>query len=212
MSKGKIARLVGGALAAIAALWPGGIRPGPGEEDQDRRRLRPDRPVRRRRLGAAVHRRQDHDRLLHQAGRRRGLPDRGGLCRRPEQARRGDQRSDAPGRAGKGRHAARLLCLGRVRSGRRQGRAAQEVHVDHDLHLERGAGEPAPALCLPAAGRAASSTARRRPTSSPTTRRRSSARIPRTCAWPSSTRTAPMASTSPRATRSAPRSTASTSC
>ena len=36
-------------------------------------------------------------------------------------------------------------------------------------------------------------------------RRRSSARTRRTCASPSSTRTAPMASTSPRATRKAPR-------
>ena len=40
----------------------------------------------------------------------------------------------------------------------------------------------------------------------------SSARSPRTCAWRSSTRTAPTASTSPRATRTAPRRRASTSC
>ena len=44
------------------------------------------------------------------------------------------------------------------------------------------------------------------------TPRRSSARSRRTCASPSSTRTAPMASTSPRATRPAPRRPASTSC
>ena len=43
-------------------------------------------------------------------------------------------------------------------------------------------------------------------------RRKSSARIRRICASPSSTRTAPMASTSPRATRPAPRRPASTSC
>ena len=43
-------------------------------------------------------------------------------------------------------------------------------------------------------------------------RRRSSARSRRICASPSSTRTAPMASTSPRATRPAPRRPASTSC
>ena len=117
MSKGNIVRLAGGVCGCRRGVGTGGVRPGPGKEDQDRRRLRPDRPVRRRRLGAAVHRRQDHDRLLHQAGRRRRLQDRAGLCRRPEQARRRHQRGGAPDRAGKGRHGARLLLLGAVRAG-----------------------------------------------------------------------------------------------
>ena len=159
MSKGRLRALWAVAVAAVACLGPGGLRPGPGQEDQDRRRLRPDRPVRRRRLGAAVHRRQDHARLLHQAGRRRGLQDRGDLRRRPEQARRRHQRGGAADRAGKGRHAAGLLLLGAVRAGGRPGRAAQEVHVDHHLHLLGGAGEPPPELRLPRRSRAASSSA-----------------------------------------------------
>ena len=70
----------------------------------------------------------------------------------------------------------------------------------------RRAREPPSALRLPRRRSAAISYGERRPTSSPSTPRRSSARIPRTCAWRSSTRTAPTASTSPRATRPAPRS------
>ena len=84
---------------------------------------------------------------LHQDGRRRGLQDRGGLCRRPEQARRRHQRGRPPDRAGKGRHGAGLLLLGAVRAGGGARRAAQEVHVDHDLHLLGGAREPNSSTC-----------------------------------------------------------------
>ena len=48
------------------------------------------------------------------------------LRRRAEQARCRDQRVGAPDRAGEGRHAARLLLLGPVRAGGREGRAAQK--------------------------------------------------------------------------------------
>ena len=75
----------------------------------------------------------------------RRLQDRGGLCRRAEQARRRDQRGGPPDRAGKGGHAARLLLLGRVRAGGGAHRAVQEVHVDHHLHRLAGAGGPPPA-------------------------------------------------------------------
>ena len=140
------------AFASVACFGPGGLRPGPGKEDQDRRRLRPDRPVRGRRVEAAIRRRQDHARLLHQAGRGRRLQDRADLRRCPEQARRRDQRGGAADRAGKSRHGDGLLLLGAVRAGGGEDRDAEEVHVDHHLHLERGAREPAPALRLPAAG------------------------------------------------------------
>ena len=184
----------------------------PGQEAQDRGDLRLLRSPRRRRLRPARARREDHDRLLHQKGRRRGLPDRGDLRRRPEQARRRHQRGGPPDRAGKGRHAARLLLIGAVRAGGRPRRAAQEVHVHHHVHLVRRAREPESQVRLP---RAAERPAvrpdvdglhRRR------TRRRSSARSRRTCVSPSSTRTAPTASTCRRATRPAPRRPASTWC
>ena len=189
----------------------GGFRRGPGKENQDRRDLRPDRPARRRRLGAAIYRRQDHARPVRQ-DRGRGLQDRGGLRRRPEQARRRHQRGGPPHRAGKGRHAAGLLLIGAVRAGGRPRRAAQEVHVDHHLHLLGGARRQELQVCLPSAGE-------RRPVRPDDdglhrrrTPRRSSARSRRICASPSFTRTAPTASTWPRATRPAPRRPASTSC
>ena len=59
------------------------------------------------------------------------------------------QRGGAPDRAGEGRHAARLLLLGPVRARGRPGRAAQEVHVDHHLHLLGGAREPQSQVRLP---------------------------------------------------------------
>ena len=144
MSNGKIARLVGGAVAAVAALGLAvsaqaqekklkigvvydltGPLAGGGSELQY--------------IGAKI--------MLDQfiKTRRRGLQDRGDLCRRPEQARRRHQRSGPPDRAGKGRHAAGLLLLGAVRAGGGPRRAAQEVHVDHHLHLLGGAREPASA-------------------------------------------------------------------
>ena len=92
-------------------------------------------------------------------GRRRGLQGRGGLCRRPEQARRRDQRGGAPARAGKGRHAAGLLLLGAVRAGGRARRAAEEVHVDHHLHFLRRVRRQELQIRLPSAGQPATSTA-----------------------------------------------------
>ena len=102
--------------------------------------------------------------------------------------------------------------VGAVRAGGRPRRAAQEVHVDHHLHFLGGAGRQELQICVPSAGLGRpvrpddDGFHRRR------IRRRSSARIRRICGSPSSTRTAPMASTSPRATRPAPRRPASTSC
>ena len=149
-----------GAQSCTPARWAvcrnsgagdGGSRRGPGKENQDRRHLRPDRPARGRRLGAAIYRRQDHARPLRQ-DRRRGLQDRGRLRRRPEQARRRHQRSGAPDRAGKGRHGARLLLLGAMRAGGRARRAAQEVHVDHHLHFLRRARRQELQIRVPPAG------------------------------------------------------------
>ena len=127
--------------------WPPGG--GPGEEAQDRSDLRLHRASGRRRLRPARPRGQDHDRLLRQEGRGGGLSDRGHLRGRPEQARGGHQRGGAPDRAGEGRHAARLLLLGAVRARGRPGRAAQEVHVDHHLHLLGGARGPQSQVRLP---------------------------------------------------------------
>ena len=144
--------------------------------------------------------------------RRRRLQGRGGLCRRPEQARCRHQRGGAPRRAGKGRHAARLLLVGAMRAGGRPRRAAQEVHVDHHLHFLGRARRQELQICLPPAGE-------RRPVRPdddgfhrPELEGQSSARSRRICASPSSMRTAPTASTCPRATRPAPRRPASTSC
>ena len=129
----------------------GGHRRGPGKENQDRRDLRPDRPARGRRLGTAVYRRQDHARPVHQ-DRGRGLQDRGGVRRRPEQARCRHQRGGPPRRAGKGRHAARVLFIGAMRAGGRPRRTAQEVHVDHHLHLLGGARQQELQIRVPPAG------------------------------------------------------------
>ena len=101
--------------------------------------------------------------------------------------------------------------LGAVRAGGRPHRAAEEVHVDHHLHFVCRARRQELQVCVPSAGE-------RRPVRLDDdgfhrrrTRRQSSARSRRTCASPSSMRTAPTASTSPRATRPAPRRPASTS-
>ena len=70
----------------------------------------------------------------------------------------------------------------------------------------RGAREPPPAIRVPRRSRSGTQFGElATDIHRQTTRRRSSARTPRTCASPSSTRTAPTASTSPRATRPAPR-------
>ena len=143
-------------VAVVVGAWLAVEAPGPGQEAQDRRRLRLHGPAGRRRLRAARARRQDHDRQLRQEGRGRRLRDRGALRRRAEQAGRRDQRVGAPDRAGEGRHAAGLLLLGPVRAGGRAGRAAAQVHVDHHLHLLGGAGEPQSEVRVPrAAERAA---------------------------------------------------------
>ena len=55
-------------------------------------------------------------------------------------------------RAGKGRHGARLLLLGAMRAGGGPRRAAQEVHVDDDLHLLGRARGQELQICLPPAG------------------------------------------------------------
>ena len=136
----------------------GGFRRGSGKENQDRRDLRPDRPARRRRLGAAIYRRQDHARPLRQ-DRRRGLQGRGGLCRRPEQARYRHQRGGAPAGAGKGRHADGLLLVGAMRAGVRPRRPDEEVHVDHHLHFVRRVRRQELQIRLPSAGQPATSTA-----------------------------------------------------
>ena len=206
----KAARLLGGLIVAGRGAGDGGFRPGPGQENQDRRHLRPDRPARGRRFGAAIYRRQDHARPLRQ-DRRRRLQGRGDLCRRPEQARCRHQRIGAPARAGKGRHGARLLLVGAMRAGGGARRAAEEVHVDHHLHFLRRVRRQELQICVPSAGQ-------RRPVRPdddgfhrPERACPNSARSRRICASPSSTRTAPMASTWPRATRPAPRRPASIS-
>ena len=149
MSKGKIARLVGGAVAAIAALGLAvsaqaqekklkigvvydltGPFAGGGSELQY--------------IGAKIM--LDHF-IKH-----------GGVEGYKIEAIYADAQSKpdvaineavAPGRAGKGRHAAGLLFLGAVRAGGRQRRAAQEVHVDHHLHFLGGAGEPPSEVRVP---------------------------------------------------------------
>ncbi len=78
-----------------------------------------------------------------------GYQTRGRVRRRAEQAGRRHQRGGAADRAGEGRHAARLLLVGAVRAGGRAGRAAQEVHVDHHVHLLGGARESPPEIRLP---------------------------------------------------------------
>ena len=45
-----------------------------------------------------------------------------------------------------------FLQFGPVRAGGRPRRAAQEVHVDHHLHLAGGAPGPEPEICVPPAG------------------------------------------------------------
>ena len=211
MSVRKAARLFGGLLAAVAALGMAVSAQAQEKKIKIGVILRPDRPARGRRFGAAIYRRQDHARPLRQ-DRGRGLQGRGGLCRRPEQTRCRHQRGGAPDRAGKGRHAAGLLLVGAMRAGGRARRATEEVHVDHHLHFLGRARQQELQICLPPAGE-------RRPVRAdddgfhrPELRSPSSARSRRTCASPSSTRTAPTASTSPRATRPAPRRPASTSC
>ena len=138
-------------LRVTARRGGGGARRRRPQDTEDRCDLRPDRPVRRRRIGTALSRRQDDDRLLHLEGPDRRLHHPGRLRRRPEQARCGHQRSRPPDRAGKGGHAARLLLLGRVRARRGAHRGIQEVHVDHHLHRLARAARPPPALRVPSA-------------------------------------------------------------
>ena len=123
-----------GAVGRDVSDGLGGLRPGSGQEDQDRRRFRPDRAPCGRRLRAQLCRREDRPRPFRQ-DRRRRLQDRSGLRRRAEQARHRHQRIRPPARAGEGRHGARLLLIGAMRARGRACRAAQEVHVDDDLHL-----------------------------------------------------------------------------
>ena len=179
----------------------GGFRPGPGEEDQDRRDLRPDRPVRRRRVGAAL------------SSAPRSCIDwfnaHGGVEGYKVEAVYADAQSKPDVAINE---AVRLIeqekvdmLLGFYSSAEcvpaaARDRAVQEVHVDHHLHRLAGARGPATAIRVPPAAVRRRNGAWHRPRCSRPTRRRSSARTRRTCASPSSMRTAPMAPTWPRAT------------